>query len=84
MSKQSKGKKVGRNGERSKAYRSSQQREVNKARRILKRLKKGLKRGWRPDHVAWDALARLDATVPLAHRKRLCMAEWLARRPARA
>ena len=66
MSEGKKGRKVGRNKLQCAAYRSAQRREFNKARRLIKYLRK-----WPRDTQAQAALKRWTAILYTAQRKAL-------------
>lgn len=72
MAEGKKGRKVGRNKERCKAYRTSQRREFNKARRLIKHL-----RVHRNNESGWAALEKLDGILYGAQRSALGVANFL-------
>lgn len=69
-----KSKKHGRKKDACKAYRSSQRRELNKARR----LKRHLKRHSENQPKAWESFLKLDKLLYAAHRKELNMTDFIA------
>lgn len=72
-----KGRKVGRNAVRCKAYRTSQRREFNKARRIIKVLRK------HPNNKpGWEALKRLAGVLYTAQKSELGLTAFLTTQPA--
>lgn len=72
-----KGRKVGRNKVRCDAYRKSQRAEFNKARRLIKYLRKHS-----GDAVAWSALERVAGTLYSAQRSELGVAAFLSSKGA--
>lgn len=76
MAEGKKGRKVGRKKALCAAWRSSQRREFNKARRIIRHLKHHPNNG-----NAWDALERLAGVLYSAQRSALGLAERLKARP---
>lgn len=75
MADQKKGRKVGRNKLRCAAYRTAQRREFNKARRLIRYLKRHPRNG-----DAWTALERVGNTLFTAQRNALGIAAILAGR----
>jgi hypothetical protein len=69
-----KSKKHGRKKEVCKAYRTSQRRELNKARRLKRHLRK------HPENQdkAWDCMLKLDKVLYAAQRKELGMTDFIA------
>lgn len=80
MAEGKKGRKVGRNKTTALAYKSSQRREFNKARRIKRHLKH------HPNNqTAWERLAQLSDTVLYqAQKSTLGLVEFLKQRPSAA
>ena len=66
--------KAGRNRSRCTAYKMSQTREFNKARRLKKYLKK-----WPMQKDAWAALDKLEKILYTEQRKRLGLADFIDR-----